>query len=61
VQAPEVSHHSFDRIPESVVDAAIFWAVRLNYNTSTIAQQQAFESGCRLILYTVLPGGVCTL
>lgn len=42
-QATEASHHGSDRLPESVVDAAISWAVRLDYNTPTVAQQQAFE------------------
>ncbi|HRN80961.1 MAG TPA: FecR domain-containing protein [Nitrosomonas europaea] len=42
-QATEASHHSSDRLPESVIDAAISWAVRLDYNTPTTAQQQAFE------------------
>jgi len=42
-QATEASHHGSDRLPESVVDAAISWAVRLDYNAPTVAQQQAFE------------------
>ena len=42
-QVTEVLDHAADRLPESVVDAAIFWAVRLDYNTPTVAQQQAFE------------------
>lgn len=43
-QSQEALPHSPDRLPESIVDAAIFWAVRLDYNTPTPAQQQAFES-----------------
>lgn len=32
-----------ERLPESVIDAAIIWAVRLDYNTATTEQRRAFE------------------
>ncbi|CAG9933956.1 FecR domain-containing protein [Candidatus Nitrotoga arctica] len=47
-EVPDKSYHPSDvpppdRLPESVIDAAITWAVRLNYNAPTVQDRHAFE------------------
>lgn len=37
------SNHHEDRLPDEIVDAAITWSVKLNYNQAAPAVKQAFE------------------
>ncbi|WP_287719646.1 hypothetical protein [Nitrosomonas sp.] len=60
-QATEASHHGADRLPESVVDAAISWAVRLDYNTPTVAQQQALPVSRKHCSWTMAASSYSTL
>ncbi|RFC35228.1 MAG: FecR family protein [Candidatus Nitrotoga sp. SPKER] len=47
-EVPDESYHTSnvsppDRLPESIIDAAITWAIRLNYNVPTVQDRRAFE------------------